>query len=187
MKKTISLIASFVLLSLVGCSSISVTTDYDASIDFSKYKTFKWYEGEMPADDELVKIPLVQKRLANSVEKALEAKGFTKGTSDNFDFVIIMHAGTKERMQINTYNYGGYGYGRYGHGGWGGGGMSTTDINYYDEATLVVDIADGVKKELVWRGSATGVVRKSQKTQAEAQADSQEVIDKIMADFPPGK
>ncbi len=189
MKNMIIFITVVLLLSLVGCSSISTTSDYDPTVDFSKYKTYMWFAGEMPADDELSKYPLVKKRIANSVEKALEAKGFTKGTKDSFDFVVILHAGTKERMQMNTYNYGGYGYGGYG-GGWGGGyggGMSTTDVNYYDEATVIVDIADAEKKELAWRGTATGIVRKSQKEQSEAQADADEVINKILADFPPGK
>ena len=190
MKKLFVLIASLVVLSLVGCSSISTSTDYDPEIDFTKYKTFMWYAGEMPADDELAKYPLVKKRMANSIAKSLATKGFTEGTEDNYDFVIVMHAGTKERMQVNTYGYGGYGYGGYGGyggGGWGGGGMSTTDVNYYDEATVIVDIADAEKKELAWRGTATGIVRKSDKEQSEAQADADEVINKILADFPPGK
>lgn len=189
MKSIIGFFTILLLVTFVGCSSISTTTDYDPTVDFSKYKTYMWFAGEMPADDELSKYPLVKKRIANSVEKALEAKGYTKGTKDSFDFVVILHAGTKERVQMNTYNYGGYGYGGYG-GGWGGGyggGMSTTDVNYYDEATVIVDIADAEKKELAWRGTATGIVRKSQKEQSEAQADADEVINKILADFPPEK
>ena len=185
MKKLFVLIASLVVLSLVGCSSISTSTDYDPEIDFTKYKTFMWYAGEMPADDELVKYPLVKKRIANSIVKSLAAKGFTEGTEDNYDFVIIMHAGTKERMQVNTYNYGGYGYGGYGRGGWGGGGMSSTDVNYYDEATIVVDMVDAKKKELAWRGTATGIVTKSNLTQEEAQERADNVMGKILADFPP--
>ena len=186
MKKLNVLLGILLFVSLVGCSSISTNTDYDPTVDFTQYKTYMWFAGEMPADDELSKYPLIKKRIANSVEKALDAKGYTKGTQDNYDFVVIIHAGTKERMQMNTYDYGGYGYGRYGRGGWGG-GMSTTDVNYYDEATVIVDIADAESKELAWRGTATGVVRKSQKEQAEAQADADEVINKIMANFPPGK
>ena len=188
MKSIIGFFTILLLVTFVGCSSISTSTDYDPSVDFTKYKTYMWFAGEMPADDELGKYPLVKKRIANSVEKALDAKGYTKGTKDNFDFVVIIHAGTKEKVQMNTYNYGGYGYGGYGRG-WGGygGGMSSTDVNYYDEATVIVDIADADKKELAWRGTATGVVSKSQKSQAEAQADADEVINKIMADFPPGK
>ena len=186
MKSIIGFFTILLLMTFVGCSSISTSTDYDPTVDFTQYKTYMWYAGEMPADDELTKYPLIKKRIANSVEKALDAKGYTKGTQDNYDFVVIIHAGTKEKVQMNTYDYGGYGYGGYGRGGWGG-GMSTTDVNYYDEATLIVDIHDADKKELAWRGTATGVVSKSQKTQAEAQADADEVINKIMADFPPGK
>ena len=187
MKSIIKLFGLLLLISMVGCSSISVNTDYDPSIDFSKYKTYKWFEGKAPKDDELAKYPLVRKRVVNAVDKALAAKGFTKVTSGDADFVVIIHAGTKERMQLNTYNYGGYGYGRYGYG-WGGyGGMSTTDVNYYDEATLVVDIADANKKELVWRGTGTGVVQGTPKDQSEAQEIANEVVEKIMKDFPPQK
>ncbi len=186
MKKAIVLVASLMLISLIGCSSISTSTDYDPTIDFTKYKTFMWYGGEMPADDELTKHPLVKKRMAHSIENALATRGYTVGTEDNYDFVIVMHAGTKERMQVSTYNYGGYGYGAYGRGGWGGGGMSSTDVNYYDEATLVVDMIDATKKELAWRGTATGVVSKSDLSQEEAQERANEIIGKILADFPPG-
>lgn len=187
MKNTIILFSILSLILLGGCSSISTSSDFDSTIDFTKYKTYMWYTGEMPADDALTKHPLVKKRIENSVEKALEAKGMKKGTEDKFDFVVILHAGTKEKMQVNNYNYGGYGYGRYGRG-WGGyGGMTTTDVNYYDEATLVVDFIDAEKKELSWRGTASGVVSKSQKTQAEAQANADEVINKIMEAFPPQK
>ncbi|VAX18294.1 hypothetical protein MNBD_IGNAVI01-378 [hydrothermal vent metagenome] len=187
MKSIVKLFGLLLLISMIGCSSISVNTDYDPTIDFSKYKTYKWFEGKAPKDDELVKYPLVRKRVVIAVDKALAAKGFTKVKNGNADFVVIIHAGTKERMQLNTYNYGGYGYGRYGYG-WGGyGGMSTTDVSYYDEATLIVDIADAKKKELVWRGTGTGIVRKPPADQAEAQENINNVIHQIMRDFPPQK
>ena len=185
MKKLSGLIAALLLLSLVGCSSISTSTDYDPEIDFTKYKNYVWYAGEMPADDELVKYPLVRKRIENSIQKSLAAKGVWLGTEDNYDFVIILHAGTKEKMQVNTYNYGGYGYGGYGRGGWGGGGMSSTDVNYYDEATIVIDMVDAKKKELAWRGTASGIVTKSNLTQKEAQERADKVMGKILAKFPP--
>ncbi|MCF6268875.1 MAG: DUF4136 domain-containing protein [Melioribacteraceae bacterium] len=192
MEKVIKFLAYFLLVSFIGCSSISTSTDFDPSVDFTKYKTYKWFDAEMPDHDALTKHPLVKRRIEQSVEKALDAKGYKKGTEDNFDFVVIIHAGTKEKIQVNTYNYNGYGYGGYGYGGygsgWGGyGRMSTTDVNYYNEATLVIDIADAEKEELVWRGTATGVVSKSEKTPAEAQEDADEVVNLIMANFPPEK
>ena len=181
MKNVILFFSVLLLVTFVGCSSISTNTDYDPTVDFTKYKTYMWFAGEMPADDELGKYHLIKKRIANSVEKSLEAKGYTKGTQENYDFVIIIHAGTKEKIQMNTYNYGGYGR------GWtGSGGMSTTDVNYYDEATLIVDLHDAATKELAWRGTATGIIGSGKKTQEEAQADADEVVNKIMANFPPG-
>ena len=186
--KYLLMFISMGLFLLTGCSSLDVSTDFDPNNDFGVYKTYAWYTGEMPADDALSANPLIQKRVMNSVNKELQAKGFEL-TEGNPDFVVIIHAGTKERMQVtNTgYGYGGYGWGRYGYG-WGGyGGPVDTQVSYYDEATLVVDIADFDKKELVWRGTGTGVLSKKQRTQQESQEIADEVIMKIMKDFPPSK
>jgi len=187
--KYLLMTASLGLLLLVGCSSLDVTTDYDPATDFTAYKTYAWYAGEMPAEDALAKNPLIKKRAISAMDKELTAKGF-KLTEGDPDFVVIMHAGTKEKMQVTStggYGYGGYGYGGYGYGGWGGGGMSNTNVSYYDEATVIVDIADFVKKELVWRGTGTGVLSTKQKTAEESQQTADEVIQRIMQDFPPLK
>ena len=177
---SIFIVTSFLLL--IGCSSVKVTTDHDPEIDFSKYNTYLWYAGEMPADDQLSANPLVKKRVASSVEKDLESKGFTKGEDGQADLVVIIHAGTKEKMQVTNYGYGGYGYGRY-RGGWGGYGGGT-DVHYYDETTLIIDLVDLELKELVWRGTGTGTV-KNYSDQQEMQKATDEVVAKIMNDFPP--
>lgn len=178
----------FILSILVvwGCSSLSYKTDFDPAADFASYKSYMWYGGEMPADDELSKHPLIKKRVGAGVDKALQAKGYSLGTEDAFDFVVIIHAGSKERMQINNYGYGGYGYGRYGMG-WGGyGGYGQTDVYQYDETTLVIDIIDAKKKEMVWRGTVTGVVRQTS-DQEEQQKRIDEIVTKMLSDFPPEK
>ncbi len=169
------------LLSLWGCSTLSTTTDFDPDTDFSKYKTYSWYTGEMPTDDALSADPLAKKRAIKSIDAYLSSNGY-KLVSSGADFVVILHAGTKEKMQINNYGYGGYGYGMYGRG-WGHGyGMSQTDVTYYDETTVIIDIADADKKELVWRGTGTGIIR-GKLTDEERDA----VVAKILADFPPNK
>jgi hypothetical protein len=169
-----------------GCSSVSVQTDFDTEVDFSTYKTYMWYAGEMPEDDALSANLLVKKRVASGVEKALESKGYVKGSAEEFDFVVIIHAGSKEKMQVTSYGYGGYGYGRYGRGrGWGG-GYGTTDVHYYDETTLIIDLVDAEKKELAWRGTGVGTV-KEYSDQEEMQEAIDEVVAKILADFPPEK
>ena len=179
-------------LIFVGCSSLEVTTDFDPEQDFSSFETYAWFDGIMPEDDALSQNPLIKKRIMNSVDQELTAKGYVLAESGDPDFVVIIHAGVKERAQATTtgyggYGYGAYGYGRYGSGSWGAGGVMDTHVSYYDEATLVVDIADFVNKELVWRGTGTGVLSTKERTQEEAQQDADETILKIMQDFPPTK
>jgi hypothetical protein len=182
--KILALFFSFTMVLLVACSSTSFTTDHDPEIDFSNYKTYAWYTGEMPEGDALSANPLVQKRVVSGVDKALEAKGYTQGTGEDFDFVVIIQAGTKEKMQVTNYGYGGYGYGRYGRG-WGGYG-GQTDVYQYDETTLMIDLVDAEKKELAWRGTATGVV-KNYSNQEKMQAAIDKVVARILKDFPPQK
>lgn len=180
--KVVKVILILGLLSFWGCSSLSTSTDYDPSVDFSKYKTYSWFEGEMPADDALSANPLAKKRAISTIDSYLTKNGYKSTTGDDADFVVIIHAGTKEKMQINNYGYGGYGYGMYGSG-WGRGyGGTQTDVSYYDETTLVIDIADMEKKELVWRGTGTGIIRGKL-----TQEERDEVVAKILADFPPKK
>lgn len=168
------------MIALWGCSSVSIETDHDPNIDFSKYKTYSWYKGKAPADDALSKNPLLKKRIVASVDYVLDKKGFKK-VDKNPDFVVIVHAGVKERMQVNqTGGYGMYGYGYY---GWGVAFTPVhTDVVYYNEATLIVDIGDYQKKELVWRGAATGVVNGRINDE-----DLDDVVEKILEDFPPQK
>ena len=175
-----------VLFLSLGCSSFSYKTDFDQSIDFSGYKTYVWFAGKMPADDALSANPLAKKRVAAAIDKELQAKGYQIGTEDAHDFVVIIHAGNKEKTQITNYGYGGYGYGRYGRG-WGGyGGYGQTDVYQYDETTLVIDIADAAKKEMVWRSTVTGVVKEySDEQERQERLDS--VVEKMLSGFPPEK
>ena len=66
----------------------------------------------------------------------------------------------------------------------GGGPMGgRTDVSYYEEGTLVIDIVDTKEKELAWRGLGTATLR-------ERDAESQQkfldaTCAKILKDFPP--
>ncbi len=186
--KHLQLLLALSLLIIWGCSSYSYKTDFDPSIDFSTYKTYMWYSGKMPDDDALSANPLVKKRVAAGIDKALQAKGYSIGTQDAYDFVVIIHAGNKEKMQITNYGYGGggYGYGGYGRG-WGGyGGYSQTDVYQYDETTVVIDIMDAKKKEMVWRATVTGVVKENPDRE-EQQKNIDNVVGKMLSEFPPEK
>jgi hypothetical protein len=140
-----------ILVVAASCASIKVSSDFDKTVNFADYKTYKFTEEAlaMPVDD------INRNRIISAVENELGQKGFTK--SENSDVLIDLKltAQTKQTATANT--SGGYGYGyRY---GWGG-GFSTTTINYdsYQEGTLFVDMIDAKKLQLVWQGRGVGTM-----------------------------
>jgi hypothetical protein len=188
MKIVLSGISTFLLLTFVGCSSLKVATDFDPSQDFGSYKTYRWATTkEVNPNDALAQAPLIKKRVVAGIDKALQDKGFVLAGDDmEPDFVVMTHAGTKEKMQV--YNTGGYGYGRYGgwYDPWWGPYGGSTQVSYYEEGSLVIDIVDWEQKELSWRGVGTGVVREGPSDKEEAQEEINMIVAKILADFPPG-
>ena len=166
-------------VTLLSCSSVSYKSDFDKLTDFSKYKKYTWFAGEQP-DDELSKNPLVKKRIHESVDKVLKQKGFSPVEEDDADFVVVIHGGTKERMQI--YNTGGIGW----YDPWWGAYGGRTDVSYSEEGTLIIDMVDAEKKELSGRGMATAATKNHSKTE-DMQKYFDEVVEKTLEDFPPAK
>jgi len=170
---TISLI---VLLS--SCSSLNISTDYDPTQDFSKYKTYRWARiKERDPNDILSKNLMLRKRIQAAVNKGLIEKGFTKLDKGKPDFIVFIHAGVQQRM--NVYHHGGYYY-----GGWWGPYGGYTSVSHYKQGTLVVDIVDTEEKELSWRGIASDVV-KSYSDPESLQEELDYIISAMLDDFPP--
>ena len=178
MRNFLRLFSTFSLLLLVSCSSISVKSDFDRGADFSKLQTYRWYDGKPIPGDALAKNDLAKKRIVNSVNRVLKSKGFSESKATEVDFIITIHAGSKEKMQVT--NWGGYGW----YDPWWGPYGGRVDVSYYEEGSLVVDIVRKEDKELIWRGVATGVVRDYSDPE-DAQAFVDDVVTKVLAEFPP--
>jgi len=178
------IIASIVLLSfvLLGCSSVSVTSDYDPEYDFSTFKTYRWAASkELNPNDALAQDQLIYKRVQAAVDKELSAKGIELVESDEFDFVILAHAGVKERTQIHqTGGFDGGWYDPY----WGPYG-GNTHVSNYEEGSLVIDIVQWEKKELAWRGIGSSILSDIDDPEKVTEYINT-WVGKIMAKFPPG-
>ena len=186
MKQAVIVLLCCTLIALAGCaSSISVTSDYDPSADFSGLKSYQWVKLQ-GTDDALAKAPLVMKRAMIAVDKALAAKGYVKVDAGTPDFYVAVHAGVKDRINVDNYGYtyGGW-YGRFG-GMYGPGG--DIDVNYYKEGTIFVDVIQkkGDTYEMMWRGAGKGTVDPP-KDPVEAQAKADDIAVQILAQFPPTK
>ena len=172
--KAFRLVLSLALIViLAGCgSSIKLQSDYDNTADFSAYQTYQWMA---QPDGVNLEAGLAGPFIKRSVESELNDRSMRQVQS-NPDLYVVYHAGVEE--QITGASVDRWGYGRY-YGGWG---SSSVTVQGYNQGTLVLDFIDANKKELVWRGTASGAVNNPQKTREKI---SQIVAD-LMADFPPG-
>jgi hypothetical protein len=184
----ISLLMTLVLLS--GCSSISVVSDYDNSIPFSSYKTYRWADdtNAKKSGNILAGNPLIFKRIRNAIDRELAAKGYSPGNNGPVDFTVSVYASVRDRIYYNPPPMGfyyprGYYHGRYGyyHPYWWG-----PFATAYEEGTLVIDVIDQRKNEMAWRGIAKGIL-KSYRDGDELQKDIDEAVTKTLAEFPPPK
>jgi hypothetical protein len=163
---------------LTSCASVMVKHDYDREADFTKYRNYAWMDQSVPGD-ELAKNPLVKKRVQSAVDATLASRGYTLTEVEKADFVVVVHAGVKERMRIQD-------WGRYGwYDPWWGPYGGRVDVSYYEEGTLVIDVVDAEAKDLVWRGMGTGIMREYSKPEQRQKAIDRDVA-KILAAFPPG-
>ncbi len=178
MKLINSILIGLIIILFSGCSSLNISTDYDPTQDFSKYKTYRWAKlKERDPGDVLSKNPMLRKRVQVAVDKALKEKGFEKLKEGEPYFIVFVHAGVQQRM--NVYHHGGYYY-----GGWWGPYGGYTSVSHYKQGTLLVDIVDTEEKELSWRGIASDVVH-SYSDPEELQEELDYVISVMLEDFPP--
>jgi hypothetical protein len=177
-------------LALSGCAGIDVTTDFDPETDFTRYQTFAWMEGTGAASDDLrVGGDLMDQRFRRAIESELVSRGMQKAASGQPDVYIGYQVALDDRVDyqtINTYYGSGWGYRGVRRGGISGVGVaSQTTAREYTMGTLVIDVFDAGRRELVWRGAGEGKVDAARNPQ-ERQERINEAVTVILEDFPIG-
>jgi len=180
----ISLLMVGMIFLLASCSSsVKIHTDYDRSVDFSKYRSFEYY-GWADGSDKILN-DLDKKRIQNAFADELYKRGMGYVAKDG-DMVIALYIVTEEKTQTTattTSMGGGYG-GYYGYGpGYGyGSGYSSTYVNTYEYkvGTLIISVYDKAKEELIWESSGVGEISDPGKREKSIPY----VISKIMKEYP---
>jgi hypothetical protein len=179
MKKIISLFfITACIIVISGCSStVKVTTDYDKTVDFTKYKTFSFYK--MKVTDNISQ--LNQERIIRSIKNEMVKKGFTQN-DDAPDILVNATAILQDKQSIstNTYGYGGY-YRPYGWGG-GYGGASSINVYEYKDGSIIIDIINAASQKLIWQGIGNKEIDTPSKN---PDVDIANAVAKIMYSFPP--
>lgn len=174
--KALKLVSLFITLLLVSCSSVRVNTDYDKNVDFSSYKTYAFYKTGI---DKVEISDLDKKRILRSIDEEMTTKGFTK--SETPDILININTKAEKNINVNQF-YAGYGYG-WGFGWnpyWGG----NYSVNTNTEGTLIIDLIDAKKKELIWQGEGVGYLTQNTNKKDE---NIKDFVTKILAQYPPIK
>jgi hypothetical protein len=138
---TAALVAAFFS---IPASAQKVETDYDHSVNFSRYHTYSW--GHVHSTD-----PLFEDRIRSAVDHELQSKGWQMVETGG-DVVVTAVLISKHQPEYTTF-YDGLG-GHWGWHGWGGMGMATTTVEKVPVGTLMVDLYDCSTEHLIWRGEA---------------------------------
>jgi len=148
----------------VCASAQTINVDYDRDVDFAKFKTYAWVQGQ-PAPN-----PLVDKRIHNAIDSQLQSKGWTKDPSTP-DAVVVYYAAVDAQRELN---------------GSGGGprwtSFGTLRVDLILTGQLVVDVYDASTQELVWRGHASDSVTDSSEKNEKRLNES---VAKLFRQFPP--
>jgi len=170
---------------LTGCETgPDIRADYDKAADFGKYRTYNFVAatGTGSTDAKSLALQILQ----NAASREMESRGYTK--ADNADLLINFKGKLEEKTDIESTPapmYGaGWGYrGYYGapYGGYGYGGTEGS-TRRYNVGTLVMDMVDRQKQQVVFQGGVEDVVTKKMLEDREALLNG--AVSQIFARFP---
>lgn len=154
-------------LLLAGCSTASVS--YDEQVDFSAYRTFTQAPAPKSAPNLIGYTSIVGGQIQEEIANQLQAKGLRAASPETADLVVVTSISGQQRTDLVSDG-----------GGWYGGYGDTYTVRYV-EGTLVIDIFDRAKKQLVFHGwDQKDIFSSSGDTKLVLQS-----VDEILAKFPP--
>jgi hypothetical protein len=179
-------LALLAVAALLCACATQVNHDFDASRDFSAYRSWSWKEPALQyrPDDPRIKSDLTEQRVRQSVADQLDQRCLRPAASGTRgDLSVQTYLIVEERQQQVTTNYGGA-WGNPWNGYWGGPMYNETRNVSYKVATIQIDLLDGKDGKLVWRGSDEQMLSHSPNP-ADRSAAIRETVGRILANYPP--
>ncbi|MEO6054975.1 MAG: DUF4136 domain-containing protein [Chthoniobacterales bacterium] len=155
------LLTLLTVFAFAACSTVHVTTDFDHSISYRKYKTYSIAPAprgqHLDAESEAV--------LRSALRTQLAEHGMTEVKHGKGDLAIVPTVFTQERVSQQQYTNWGfrprnqawpYAFGTYNM--WHGAPSTFSTVTNYTVGTLIIDAVDTHNNKLVFRGTATAVI-----------------------------
>jgi hypothetical protein len=174
------------LLLLTASSTLSqdIHYNFDATADFSKFRTYKWVtlKSEAPIEE------LTDEQIKAAIGAALVRKGLTKVDGDSATDLLIRYQTTEHINETFAEFDPGWSTGPGWYvAGWhvpGVGSTTTQEISGIYKGELALDMYDAAKHELVWRGVASKTLDPKAKPQ-KRQKNLDKAIAELMKNYPP--
>jgi len=132
------------LFGLIACAPVDVRMEHDPAADFSRFKTFAFAERPIAEESGIDRDSAARDRIESALSRELKNKDFRLVRLDQQPDLTVYYAVAVHEKSQKAWRTG-YGWGaRY------GGGQTTYP---YEEGTLIVDLVDPVKQELMWRAT----------------------------------
>lgn len=134
---------SLLLLALAAGPALAqkIDVEFDDSAVFERYKTFHIVEGQLNAKAAALNSDLTRRKIENEIRKRLTEKGLMEVESKP-DLNVRFTLGQARRTEVEAYP-----------AGWRGLGTRRVRVAY-TQGTLVINLRDTNRKELVWRSVA---------------------------------
>ncbi len=120
--------------------------------------------------------PLIDQDIRRAVDEQLAQKGLTK-VEKNADLQVIYHAAIHQEKNLSI-------WGRGGSGWWGVDDSVQGQTSTISVGTLVVDLYDPARKQLIWRGDATKTID-LKKDPDKNYKNLQKAMAKLFRNYPP--
>ena len=179
MKKITWITAGIFIVMLVGCSTTynAVSSDYDRSVDFTKYKTFAWLPDKADTSNTPYNNEIIRNNIRNYFGLCMSDRAYTFDAENPDLLMQLVITNTKKERVISSYPssyyyrpyyygshyYSPYSYGyhyrnystyRYGYSGYPG--YSTIQKEKYVNGSITLNLIDRKANKLVWSGIAEG-------------------------------
>lgn len=156
----------------LGCCATAalaqqVRYNYDRDLDFSIYKTYQWVEGSGRLRDQLI-----DKDIRRAIDAELARKGL-QTVESNGHLQIEYETVLDRERQVDVSTMGPR---------WSG--LARANTSTIEVGTLILNVYDPAKKQVVWRGSATKSLD-IKKDPDKNYKNLEKAVVKLLRNFPP--
>lgn len=182
MKKILLILNSVIIIMMISCSSTYnlVSSDYDRSVDFTKYKTFAWLPDKADTANTVYNNEIIRNNIRNYLGQCMSDRNYSVDLENPDLLMQLVITNAKKQRLVNSYQssypssyyyrpyysgslyYSPYQYGYY-YRGYGHQSFNysypstiTTRKEEYVEGAITLNFIDAKTKQLVWTGTAKG-------------------------------